>query len=110
MEVHGCAKFQCIAGRVTSRCKRDNGGWGPNYANVLGNLAAGGLSNLYYPSSDRGAGLTIERAFTDTAEDVIGAVLVEFWPDVEKRLLKKKNKGGMAADSNWSNSTEGESE
>jgi hypothetical protein len=41
---------------------------------------------------------------------VIGAVLVEFWPDVEKRLLKKKNKGGMAADSNWSNSTEGESE
>jgi hypothetical protein len=44
-------------------CKGDNGHWQPNYSNVLGNLAAGGISNLYYPSQNRnGAGLTFENA------------------------------------------------
>jgi hypothetical protein len=77
-------------------CRRDNASWGPNYANVLGSLAAGGLSNLYYPSTDRGAALTIERAFTDMAEGAGGAVLIEFWPDISRRMHKKKNKTGTA--------------
>jgi hypothetical protein len=84
------------AASTTVWCKRDNGNWGPNYANVLGNFVAGGISNLYYPSSDRGAGLTIERALTDTFEGTFGAVLIEFWPDLSKRLHKKKNKDGTA--------------
>ena len=52
----------------------------PNYSNILGNLAAGGLANLYYPASDRGAALTFERALTVTAEGAIGSIFVEFWP------------------------------
>ncbi len=32
---------------TTIRCKGDNGKWQPNYSNVLGNIAAGGISNLY---------------------------------------------------------------
>jgi hypothetical protein len=73
--------------------KRDNGTWGPNYSNFLGKLAAGGLSNLYYPSSDRGASLTIERALTVSAEGAFGAVIAEFLPDMEKRFLhKRRNK------------------
>ena len=80
--------------------RRDNGSWGPNYSNILGNLAAGGLSNLYYPSSDRGAALTIERAFTDTAEGTVGSLLIEFWPDVAKRLHRKKNKMTAAPGAN----------
>jgi hypothetical protein len=43
-------------------CKGDNGRWQPNYSNILGNLAAGGISNLYYPAQNRGAGLTFENA------------------------------------------------
>lgn len=66
--------------------KHDNGTMGFNYANVLGNIAAGGLANLYYPSTDRGVGLTFQRAFTVTAESMIGAVFVEFWPDVSNRF------------------------
>ena len=85
---------------TTFWCRRDNGSWGPNYANVMGNLAAGGISNLYYPSADRGAGLTFERAFTDAAEGVFGAVMFEFWPDVATRMHKKKNQSGTAAGSN----------
>ncbi|MBZ5570770.1 MAG: carboxypeptidase-like regulatory domain-containing protein [Acidobacteriia bacterium] len=42
-------------------CKGDNGHWQANYSNIFGSLAAGGISNLYYPEKDRnGAGLTIE--------------------------------------------------
>ena len=57
------------------RCKGDNGKWEPNYSNVLGNLAAGGISNLYYPASDRGFGLTVERSLTVSAEGAIGTIL-----------------------------------
>ncbi|HSS99316.1 MAG TPA: carboxypeptidase-like regulatory domain-containing protein, partial [Terriglobales bacterium] len=31
-------------------CKGDNGHWQTNYSGILGSLAAGGLSNLYYPA------------------------------------------------------------
>jgi hypothetical protein len=34
-------------------CKGDNGHWQPNYSNVLGNIASGALSSLYYPDSAR---------------------------------------------------------
>ncbi len=43
-------------------CKGDNGKWQANYSGILGSLAAGGISNLYYPASDRnGAALTFEN-------------------------------------------------
>jgi hypothetical protein len=70
--------------------KRDNGKWGPNYSNVLGNLAAGGISNLYYPASDRGADLTFERGFTVTAYGALGGVFNEFWPDVAHKIFKDR--------------------
>ncbi len=40
-------------------CKGDNGRWQPNYSNIGGNLAAGAISNLYYPANDRSAASTI---------------------------------------------------
>lgn len=84
--------------------RNDNGTWGPNYANVAGNLVAGGISNLYYPSSDRGVGLTFERAFTVTAEGALGAIGVEFWPDVSRRFLHGRGAGVAAAAASPENS------
>jgi hypothetical protein len=75
---------------TTVRCKSDSGKWVVNYSNVFGNIAAGGISNLYYPSSDRGAALTFQRAFTVTAEGGIGAVFIEFWPDISRKLFPKR--------------------
>lgn len=72
-------------------CRRDNGTWGPNYANVAGNIIGGGISNAYYPASDRGIGLTFGRAMTVTAEGAIGAQLVEFWPDISRKFLHKNS-------------------
>jgi len=45
----------------------DNGRWQPNYSEILGNFAAGGLSNVYYPSASRGVSLTITNALIETA-------------------------------------------
>jgi hypothetical protein len=77
------------AGLSTVRARGDNGKWQPNYSNILGNLAAGGIANLYYPESDRGADLTVKRALTVSFEGAIGAVLYEFWPDISRRLARK---------------------
>ena len=33
--------------------KGDNGHWQPDYSGILGSLAAGGISNLYYPEGSR---------------------------------------------------------
>jgi hypothetical protein len=75
---------------TTVWCKNDNGKWGPNYSNIFGNLAAGGISNLYYPASDRGAGLTFQRGLTVTAYGAFGGVFNEFWPDIARKLFKDK--------------------
>lgn len=42
-------------------CKGDNGHWQANYSGMLGSLASGGISNLYYPPGDRGVGLVFEN-------------------------------------------------
>lgn len=74
----------------TGWCKRDNGTWGPNYANVMGNLIGASISNVYYPSVDSTVAGTIERGVTVTAEGAVGAELIEFWPSIERRYRRKK--------------------
>jgi hypothetical protein len=71
-------------------CRRDNGTWGPNYANVAGNFISGGISNLYYPDEDSGVEKTVIGAMTVTAEGVIGSELIEFLPDIEHHFLKNR--------------------
>jgi hypothetical protein len=58
--------------------KRDNGSWGPNYASMGGDLGSSALSNLYYPKSNRGAGLVFSQFAIGTAERVIASVGQEF--------------------------------
>lgn len=68
-------------------CKGDNGHWQPNYSSVLGNLATAGISNIYYPSSNRnGAGVTIDNSLIGTATGAIDALLQEF---VLRKISKK---------------------
>jgi hypothetical protein len=59
-------------------CKGDNGRWQANYSSVLGSLAAGGISNLYYPGTDRGAELTFENAGIGIGATAAANVLQEF--------------------------------
>jgi Carboxypeptidase regulatory-like domain len=61
------------------RCKGDNGRWQLNYSGLLGSLASGGISNLYYPASDRSdAVLTVENTLIGIGEGAAINLLQEF--------------------------------
>jgi hypothetical protein len=60
-------------------CKGDNHHWQVNYSAILGGLASGALSNLYYPAPNRsGIGLTFEAAGFGTAISAAANLLQEF--------------------------------
>jgi hypothetical protein len=60
-------------------CKGDNGHWQANYSSILGSLAAGGISNLYYPAKNRdGAELTFENALIGIGASAAANLLQEF--------------------------------
>jgi hypothetical protein len=58
--------------------KGDNGKWQPNYSSLGGDLASSGLANLYYPRSDRGAGLVLGNFAIGTAERIGASLAQEF--------------------------------
>lgn len=73
-------------------CKGDNGKLQPNYSTMGGDLMSASLSNLYYPPSNRGAGLVFTNFATGTAERMVSTVLQEFvlrrlTPSAKKREL-----------------------
>ena len=59
-------------------CKGDNGHWQACYSTLIGGIAAGGISNLYYPASDRGAGLVFENAAIGIGATAAANILQEF--------------------------------
>jgi hypothetical protein len=60
-------------------CKADNGHWQPAYSAIVGSLASGGISNLYYPASDRdGVALTFENALIGIGASAGANLLQEF--------------------------------
>jgi hypothetical protein len=60
-------------------CKGDNGHWQPNYSGIVGSLAAGGVSNLYYPEGDKSdAAVTFENALIGIGETAAVNLLQEF--------------------------------
>ena len=60
-------------------CKGDNGHWQPNYSGIIGSLAAAGISNAYYPDSDRnGAGLTFRNTLIGTGGAAVQNIFQEF--------------------------------
>ncbi|MDR3753997.1 MAG: carboxypeptidase-like regulatory domain-containing protein [Terracidiphilus sp.] len=68
-------------------CKGDNGRWQPNYSAILGGIAAGGISNLYYPSGNRsGVQVTFTNALIGTAEGAMQNLAQEF---IVRRLTPK---------------------
>ena len=68
--------FYALANSVI--CKGDNGHWQANYSAVLGSLAAGGISNLYYPESDRDVTITFENTLIGIGASAANNVLQEF--------------------------------
>ena len=70
--------FYALANSVI--CKGDNGHWQPNYSSIAGNLAAGGISNLYYPANDRnGIGTVVSTALIRLGETAVANIFQEFF-------------------------------
>lgn len=79
-------------------CKGDSGHWQANYSAIIGGLAAGGISNLYYPAKDReGAELTFENALIGIGATAAANVLQEF-------VIKKFTSNAPRSDPGGSNS------
>jgi hypothetical protein len=60
-------------------CKGDNGHWQFDYSAVAGSLAAGEISNLYYPSSNQNNfSVVLDSSAIGLGEDAIGNLFQEF--------------------------------
>jgi hypothetical protein len=82
-------------------CKGDNGHWQANYSSILGSLAAGGISNLYYPAENRdGTELTFENALIGVGANAAANLLQEF-------VIRKLTPNGSSRGSSKPQSTIG---
>ena len=88
--------FYALSTNVRARDDK-TGKWVPNYSNVGGNILSGAISNLYYPNSNSGIGLTISNGLIQTCETGLGSLFYEFWPDVSRKVLHKDPTHGLDA-------------
>jgi len=70
-------------------CRTDAGGRSFNWSNVLGAFTSGAVSNAYYPSTDRGASLTVSRSAIALAYGSVGGLVDEFWTDIDRKLFHR---------------------
>lgn len=68
--------------------RADSGGAQPNWSNLLGKLAGGALSNVYYPMEDRGAELTFTRVGISLGYQTLGNLAIEFWPEIRRKIFR----------------------
>lgn len=71
-------------------CRGDSGRMQPNYSSLGGDLASAALSNVYYPASNRGAGLVFENLLITTGERMVSTLVQEFI--LGKVTTRAKNK------------------
>ena len=81
-------------------CKGDNGHWQADYSSILGSFAAGGISNLYYPATDRDANLIFENALIAIGANAATNLLQEF---VVRKLTRNTANSANPANSTPAN-------
>jgi len=72
-------------------CRGDNGRLQANFSSVGGDLGSSALSNLYYPASNRGAGLVFQNLAISTGERMFASLMQEFVLPRLTRKAKDKN-------------------
>ena len=70
--------------------RKDSMKYGFNWSKPLGAFSSSALSNTYYPSDQRGIHLTLVNAGLSYFTEIGSNALKEFWPDVSRKLLRKK--------------------
>lgn len=67
--------------------RTDSGKTTANLSEIVGNGAAAGISDLYYPARERTWTKTGQKWLTQVALDGATNVFKEFWPDIDQRLF-----------------------
>jgi hypothetical protein len=70
--------------------RSDSGHATPNFAEIVGNGAASGISNFYYPREDRDWTKTGQRWVLQVGIDGISNLAKEFWPEINDRFFHDK--------------------
>jgi hypothetical protein len=89
--VKGTGGFWKRTGYAMSRefiTRNDDGLNHFNTSELAGNAVAAGISNLYYPATDRSFGKTANKWGQQIALDTFFNVTKEFWPDVRNKLFR----------------------
>ncbi len=88
----GSGSFGSRFGYAISRVvvgRTDHGHATFNAPEILGSVGSAGLSNVYYPESDRTASRTLESAALNIAADAGWNVLKEFGPELRRMFGRK---------------------
>ena len=70
--------------------RSDSGHSMPNFGEIVGNGAASGISNFYYPGNDRTWTKTGQRWALQVGVDGLSNLVKEFWPDINQKLFHGK--------------------
>src|ERR1700737_2696343 len=71
--------------------RTDGNGRSPNISEIVGNGAAAGIANLYYPSQERTWTKTGQRWLTQVGLDGASNLIKEYWPFLNSKLLRRKD-------------------
>jgi hypothetical protein len=70
--------------------KTDSGRTRFNFSEVVGNALEAGLSNAYYPPEERGLSQTATNWGTQMESAVLNHIFQEFWPDIRRKVFRRK--------------------
>jgi hypothetical protein len=77
--------------RLTFAARREDGSFGPAYARCTAILGSDFLSNTWRVHSEANAHDTLLRASGGFAGRMAANAFEEFWPDIKKRIFRKRN-------------------
>ena len=67
-----------------------NGGRSIAYSRLAGTVGSFFIANTWYPTGTNGKSDALRRSGTSLGADVGVNVLMEFWPDIRRKISKKK--------------------
>jgi hypothetical protein len=70
--------------------RTDGNGRAPNISEIVGNGAAAGIANLYYPGQERTWTKTGQRWLTQVGLDGGSNLIKEYWPYLNSKLFRRK--------------------
>lgn len=67
-----------------------DGRWHPAYARFAGNVGSSFVSSTWRVPSENGLGSAALRCFWGVVGDIAGNAYTEFWPDVKRKVLRRR--------------------